>query len=70
MTMVAAWIRALTEVGASMASGSHTCRGTCADLPTAPIRKPKPARASINPGSSPAAAFSIISNTLKVPVDT
>src|SRR6266436_794916 len=35
-TMVAAWISALTGVGPSMASGSHTCRGTWPDLPTAP----------------------------------
>src|SRR5918997_1915329 len=34
--MVAAWIRALTGVGPSMASGSHTCSGNCALLPTAP----------------------------------
>ena len=27
---------ALTGVGPSMASGSHTCRGNWADLPTAP----------------------------------
>ena len=36
--MVAAWIRALTGVGPSMASGSQTCRGNCADLPMAPQR--------------------------------
>ena len=34
--MVAAWIRAETGVGPAIASGSHTCSGTCADLPTAP----------------------------------
>ena len=37
VTIVAAWISALTGVGPSMASGSHTCSGTCADLPTAPM---------------------------------
>src|SRR4030065_301121 len=36
VTMVAAWIRAEMGVGPSMESGSHTCRGTCADLPMAP----------------------------------
>src|SRR6267142_2117308 len=36
-TMVAAWMRALTGVGPSMASGSHTYRGICADLPMAPM---------------------------------
>src|SRR3989304_3481443 len=34
--MVAAWIRAETGVGPSIASGSQTCRGTWADLPMAP----------------------------------
>ena len=37
VTMVAAWMRAETGVGPSMASGSHTCSGNCADLPTAPM---------------------------------
>ena len=36
VTMVAAWMRALTGVGPSMASGSQTCSGSCADLPMAP----------------------------------
>src|SRR6516165_12199575 len=35
-TIVAAWIRAETGVGPSIASGNHTCSGNCADLPTAP----------------------------------
>src|ERR1700678_2023278 len=35
-TMVAAWMRAETGVGPSMASGSQTWRGNWADLPTAP----------------------------------
>ena len=35
-TMVAAWIRADTGVGPAIASGSHTCNGNCADLPTVP----------------------------------
>src|ERR1700687_3912784 len=39
VTMVAAWIRAEMGVGPSIESGSHTCRGTCADLPMAPINK-------------------------------
>ena len=34
--MVAAWIRALTGVGPSIASGSQTCSGNCADLPMDP----------------------------------
>ena len=31
-TIVAAWISALTGVGPSIASGSQTCSGNCADL--------------------------------------
>ena len=37
VTMVAAWISAEIGVGPSMESGSHTCSGTCADLPMAPM---------------------------------
>src|SRR5271168_2112816 len=39
VTMVAAWISAEIGVGPSMESGSHTCRGTCADLPMAPTNR-------------------------------
>jgi len=39
VTMVAAWIRADIGVGPSMESGSHTCSGTCADLPMAPMKR-------------------------------
>src|SRR6267143_96680 len=39
VTMVAAWIKAEIGVGPSMESGSHTCKGTCADLPMAPTNK-------------------------------
>ena len=35
--MVAAWISAEIGVGPSMESGSHTCSGTWADLPMAPM---------------------------------
>src|SRR3979490_1509893 len=34
--MVAAWIKAETGVGPSIASGNQTCRGNGADLATAP----------------------------------
>ncbi len=37
VTMVAAWIKAEIGVGPSIESGSHTCSGTCADLPIAPM---------------------------------
>ena len=36
VTIVAAWMSAETGVGPSIASGSQTCKGNCADLPTAP----------------------------------
>ena len=36
MTIVAAWMRAETGVGPSMASGSHACSGNWPDLPQAP----------------------------------
>src|SRR5215510_13055502 len=36
VTIVAAWISADTGVGPSIASGSQTYRGICADFPVAP----------------------------------
>src|SRR4249919_244872 len=39
VTMVAAWMRAETGVGPSMASGSHTWSGICALLPVAPRKR-------------------------------
>src|SRR6266478_1401258 len=39
VTMVAAWMSAEIGVGPSMESGSHTCRGICADLPMAPTNR-------------------------------
>ncbi len=39
VTIVAAWMRAETGVGPSIASGSHTCNGNCALLPIAPRRR-------------------------------
>ncbi|MNN54661.1 hypothetical protein D3C81_1694870 [compost metagenome] len=44
VTMVAAWIRADTGVGPSMASGSQVCRKNWADLPMAPMNSSRPAR--------------------------
>ena len=37
VTMVAAWMRAETGVGPSIASGSQVCSRNCADLPIAPM---------------------------------
>src|ERR671924_1330980 len=39
VTIVAAWISALTGVGPSIASGSQTYRGIWADLPIAPTNR-------------------------------
>ena len=38
VTIVAAWISAETGVGPSIASGSQTNSGICADLPVAPMK--------------------------------
>ncbi len=47
MTIVAAWIRAETGVGPSIASGSQVWSGTCADLAKAPTSSPmQPATSS------------------------
>ncbi len=43
VTMVAAWIRAETGVGPSIASGSQTYSGNCADLPQAPTNSSRQA---------------------------
>src|ERR1700724_728279 len=42
VTIVAAWINALTGVGPSIASGSQTYKGSCADLPAAPRNNRRP----------------------------
>src|SRR2546425_6708624 len=47
VTMVAAWIRAETGVGPSIASPSQDCSGTCADLPHAPSRSSRPITVSL-----------------------
>ena len=47
VTIVAAWIRALTGVGPAIASGSHVCKGSWADLPTAPPRSRRAAATAI-----------------------
>ena len=55
MTIVAAWIRALTGVGPSIASGSQVCSGTWADFANAPTssRMPPATRSpSLRPNAS------------------
>ena len=44
VTMVAAWIKAETGVGPSIASGSQVCRNSCADFPIAPMNNSTPIR--------------------------
>src|SRR5438874_10035995 len=46
VTMVAAWIRAETGVGPSMASGSQVCNPSWADLPMAPTNSSRQAVSS------------------------
>src|SRR6266853_4773328 len=46
-TIVAAWINADTGVGPSIASGNPTCNGTCALLPTAPVKINTPINARV-----------------------
>ena len=57
-TMVAAWIRALTGVGPSMASGSHTCSGNWALLPTAPTKSSRQIQVMVPDATSPLSACS------------
>src|SRR3990172_9942559 len=52
VTIGAAWIRADTGVGASIASGSQTWRGSCADLARALKRKSRVRRFSVFTGAS------------------
>ena len=46
VTMVAAWMRAETGVGPSIASGSQVCSRNCADLPIAPMNSSRQASVS------------------------
>src|ERR1700692_2290163 len=58
VTMVAAWIRADTGVGPSMASGSHMYSGIWADLATAPRNSisPRPVAVTLAKVAWPAAS--------------
>src|SRR5262245_24941244 len=61
-TIVAAWISALTGVGPSIASGSHTCSGNCADLPAAPMKRPSAIHVIAEPGIADALSAASISS--------
>ena len=53
VTIVAAWIKAEMGVGPSIASGSQTCSGTWADLPTAPAKRRRQITVMTSTGHSP-----------------
>ena len=81
VTMVAAWISALTGVGPSIASGSQVWSPICADLPIAPTNSSRhskvivstriPAKPMVAPAKCGAAAriagIDTVPNTRKVP---
>src|SRR5437868_5809414 len=81
VTMVAAWIKALTGVGPSIASGSQVWSGNCADLPIAPTNSSRhssvivstcrPAKPMVEPASAGAAwriaGIETVPNTRNVP---
>ena len=48
VTIVAAWISALTGVGPSIASGSQVWRPSCADLPIAPTNSSRQSRVIVS----------------------
>src|SRR5690348_13206503 len=53
VTIVAAWISAEIGVGPSIESGSHTCSGTCADLPIAPTNRHRQITVAADHGVAP-----------------
>src|SRR5579875_2739890 len=61
VTIVAAWISADTGVGPSIASPSHACSGTCADLAQAPNNISSPIAVS-TPRPAPGAAANTPAN--------
>ncbi len=73
VTIVAAWIRALTGVGPAIASGSQVWRGNWADLPIAPMNRlisakvNSPSFSGSPPACTPPVAISMMSPMLNVP---
>ena len=61
ITRVAAWMRALTGVGPSIASGSQTWKGNWADLPATPMKMSAAERLRLVGPISPASARAKIS---------
>src|SRR3954447_21963484 len=74
--MVAAWIRADTGVGPSIASGSQVCSGNWPDLPHAPSRSSRPSAVAVVADSLPTPLNTsaywvepIVANIVKMPMD-
>ena len=67
MTIVAAWISALTGVGPSIASGSQVCSGIWADFAIAPTSsKRQPATMSASPFTNTCGAALKVARKLSV----
>src|SRR4051795_8638369 len=64
VTIVAAWIRADTGVGPSMASSSQDCSGTWADLPQAASRSNRPSTVIVVSDTSPASSLTVEKSTV------
>src|SRR5947207_1139259 len=56
VTIVAAWMSALTGVGPAMASGSQTYSGNCALLPAQPRNSERPTSVAAETWTGPASA--------------
>ena len=56
VTMVAAWMRADTGVGPSMASGNQMYSGNCALFPQAPMKSIKPMAVAVTADRAPDSA--------------
>ena len=59
---------ALTGVGPSIASGSHTCSGNCADLPIAPMKIRRDATVSVPESMPPCSMTWKMADMSNVPV--
>jgi hypothetical protein len=60
VTIVAAWMSALTGVGPAMASGSHTCSGIWPDFDIAPMKMRIMPSTSADVANCPLTAASIV----------
>jgi len=67
VTMVAAWIRADTGVGPSMASGSQGCKPSWADFPTAPPKRSRAIRERAWTSTPPRDTVALRTSALRLP---